>query len=363
MRLALMVSMAAALVPPAIAQTNAAPAVTEPAALGKPAPVLEVQEWLSGEPVTAWERGHVYVVDFWATWCRPCIEAMPHMNALAAEYADRPVTFIGLSSPDSRGNSLERTRQFVTEGAPGARGQSIKMEYPVAWARGRTTLQRYAQTGWDQSIPHVFVINGEGRLAWHGHPAEMDDALGAIVAGRFDIDAHAAEETRRAQLKTRAAPLTREMNEKFRAGDMAGAIDVAGRIVEMDAVLFSNIAAWRYERMIQAGRAKDAANFAAGLIDGAWRDSPSALYGFAYRISGGPDRGDLGMALRAAERANEITAGRRLNVLEVLSKIHAARNDLVRAREALGAAIKVAPESERAALRARLVELGGTPEE
>lgn len=337
--------------------------VAQPAALGEPAPMIEVQEWLTGDPVSAWEPGRVYVVDFWATWCRPCLDAVPHMNELAAEYADRPVTFIGLSSPDSRGNSLERTRQMVEQGVPGRGGASVPMEYSIAWARGRTTWQRYAQSGWDQSIPHVFVIDAEGKLAWHGHPAEMDDALAEVVDGTFDIGSHAQEEARQAELKARVAPMTREMTEKFRAGDVKGAIELAGRITDLDPVLFANIGAWRYERLVQAERDDEAHAFATGLIEGAWKESASALYSFAFRISGGPERGDLDLALRAAERANEITAGRRLSVLEVLASIYSARNDLVKARETIEAAIAVAPESEQAGLRARLIELGGSPRE
>ncbi|MCC6285185.1 MAG: redoxin domain-containing protein [Phycisphaerales bacterium] len=359
MRFKIPVALAAALARLAGAQPTAAQA--QPAALGQPAPMIEVQEWLSGEPVAAWEPGRVYVIDFWATWCRPCLEAVPHMNALAAEYGDRPVTFIGLSSPDSRGNSLERTRQFVQQGVPGRAGQPVLMEYPIAWARGRTTWQRYAQAGWDQSIPHVFVVDGEGRLAWHGHPAEMDDALGEVVAGTFDSAAYAEAEARRAELKARVAPLTREMTAKFRAGDVKGAIDLAGEITELDPVLFANIGAWRYERLVQSGRAEEGGAFVTGLLDGAWKDSASALYLFAFRVSGGPDRGDLGLALRAAERANEVTKGRRLSVLELLATLYAASDDLERARGAVEAALKVAPEGEREALRTRLIELGGTP--
>ena len=51
--------------------------------IGDPAPPLRIREWIKGEPVQGFEKGHVYILEFWATWCRPCIAAMPHLSALA----------------------------------------------------------------------------------------------------------------------------------------------------------------------------------------------------------------------------------------------------------------------------------------
>ena len=51
-----------------------------------PAPALEVDTWLTGSPVAVAEEG-VVVVELWATWCGPCIEAMPHLSTLAEHYS------------------------------------------------------------------------------------------------------------------------------------------------------------------------------------------------------------------------------------------------------------------------------------
>jgi thiol-disulfide isomerase/thioredoxin len=50
--------------------------------VGDPAPPLKVEKFLKGDPVKAFKPGHVYVVEFWATWCRPCVASMPHLTEL-----------------------------------------------------------------------------------------------------------------------------------------------------------------------------------------------------------------------------------------------------------------------------------------
>ena len=51
--------------------------------VGDPAPPLAVGPWIKGEPIPKLEKGRVYVVEFWATWCGPCKANMPHLSRLA----------------------------------------------------------------------------------------------------------------------------------------------------------------------------------------------------------------------------------------------------------------------------------------
>src|SRR5262245_57999250 len=93
---------------------------------GAPAPTLAVEKWVKGAPVQEFAKGKVYVVEFWATWCPPCIASMPHLSELQRTYKDKGVTIIGMTSIDSRGNDLAAVEKMVADKGAG-------MDYTVAW--------------------------------------------------------------------------------------------------------------------------------------------------------------------------------------------------------------------------------------
>ncbi len=58
---------------------------------------LLVSRWIKGQKLDRFEPGKAYVLDFWATWCGPCIESFPHLTRLQKQYADKGLTVIGVS--------------------------------------------------------------------------------------------------------------------------------------------------------------------------------------------------------------------------------------------------------------------------
>ena len=67
-------------------------------------------------------EGHVVLLDFWAVWCRPCIEAFPTLNHLARELADRDVELIGIAV---HSGSPEEVADFL---------KGHELQYPVVVA-------------------------------------------------------------------------------------------------------------------------------------------------------------------------------------------------------------------------------------
>jgi thiol-disulfide isomerase/thioredoxin len=123
--------------------------------LGKPFE-LEFTDAVSGSPISMKKlKGKVVVIDFWATWCGPCVAEMPNMKQLYAKYRNQGVEFVGVSldEPMDQGG-LEKLVAFVQENR-------------IAWP------QYYHGNGWKSafssswginSIPRVFVVDQAGKL-------------------------------------------------------------------------------------------------------------------------------------------------------------------------------------------------------
>ncbi len=120
--------------------------------IGQTPPDLVAEEWINTDgPLTLADlAGDVVVVEFWATWCGPCVANIPHLNELHERYADDGLHILSFTDQSRRGieNFLaERTMHYVV-------------------GTGSELFRTYGVTG----IPHAFVIDRSGTLRWHGHP-------------------------------------------------------------------------------------------------------------------------------------------------------------------------------------------------
>ncbi|MDH7460511.1 TlpA disulfide reductase family protein [Chitinophagaceae bacterium 26-R-25] len=144
--------------------------------VGSPAPQLKVLKWLKGTPTDSFERGKVYVVEFWATWCWPCIESMPHLSNLAKKYND--VTFIGVTAWETSIADSQKAAEFV-------KVSGEMMAYSVAFAdiRGDVPKQWLNASG-TKGIPASFVVDTSGKIGWMGMPySGLEDAIELARSG------------------------------------------------------------------------------------------------------------------------------------------------------------------------------------
>jgi thiol-disulfide isomerase/thioredoxin len=120
---------------------------TESPLVGKPAPDFEL-DLIGGQKFhLAENKGKVIVLDFWATWCGPCIQAMPELDRVIHEFADQGVQLISVNleeSPEKIKRMLER----------------LKLDPTVALDREGIVARRYAAN----AIPQTVIIDRDGKI-------------------------------------------------------------------------------------------------------------------------------------------------------------------------------------------------------
>src|SRR2546422_838439 len=99
---------------------------------GKPMPALDVTGWLNGQVKPEQMKGKVVVLDFYATWCGPCMAAIPHNNELLKKYKDKGLLIVGICTNSRGQEKMEQTVKDKGMQYPNARDPQLKAQ--KAWA-------------------------------------------------------------------------------------------------------------------------------------------------------------------------------------------------------------------------------------
>jgi thiol-disulfide isomerase/thioredoxin len=121
--------------------------------IGTMAPAIQIDEWITSPAPDL--NGRVYVLEFWATWCPPCVQSIPHMIELADKYKNKAVPFIALSVD----RSSEPVKKMVKDKG---------INYYVGMDKGLS--DKYSVRG----VPSAFIIGHSGQIVWQGHPMSPD---------------------------------------------------------------------------------------------------------------------------------------------------------------------------------------------
>jgi thiol-disulfide isomerase/thioredoxin len=144
--------------------------------IGHPAPALEIV-WSSDPAIgsLAALHGNVVVLDFWATWCGPCIASIPNVRELQSRYAGYPVKILGVTSV--QGMHVPKDGQPVeTKGDPQKEFSLMsgyieqqEITWPIVFTEQDVFNPDYGVRG----IPHMAIIDPAGRVRYSGlHPAD-----------------------------------------------------------------------------------------------------------------------------------------------------------------------------------------------
>jgi thiol-disulfide isomerase/thioredoxin len=142
------------------------PAHDDRTSRGDTSTVFEAQA-LDGTPISLTNlRGRVVVLDFWATWCGPCRNMIPHERELVQRMAGKPFTFIGISADEDAAklkafaSKMEMTWPQIHDGPGGPLQQSYSIEY----------------------FPSIFVLDGNGLIRYRDlRGAELDKAIDVLM--------------------------------------------------------------------------------------------------------------------------------------------------------------------------------------
>jgi len=212
--------------------------------IGSKAPSINVEHWVSDghgkfKPVETFEDGKVYVVEFWATWCGPCIASMPHLAQLQEEYADKDVQIISISD-----EKLEVVEAFLTKPLRNASKPAKKKsadedsdqepkEEPETYGKLTSAYSLttdpdgsvkfdYMAAARQNGIPTAFLVGKTGHIEWIGHPMAMDSPLEKVVTDTWDREAFLKQFRKRQERDIVMASLRAKMQK----GDYEGALKI-----------------------------------------------------------------------------------------------------------------------------------------
>jgi thiol-disulfide isomerase/thioredoxin len=341
--------------PAARADDDKSAAVTEAKfGVGLPAPALKVEKFIKGDPVSEFKKGHVYIVEMWATWCGPCVRMFPHLSELQEKHKSE-ITIIGVNVWEDRGEEYSaKTLKKVSDFVDGKN----TMRYTVAYDGGsKNFVKNWAEPAMVQGIPHAFVVNQDGIIAWSGHPGELEDVLPKVLDKTWDIagarKAYDAEMDASRKQMERQRLMAKEMEPLKEQNSQVRTLMKEGKREEALPLLIE-IA----EKAPNAGMG--AANEAASkMVDGPYKDSSQGLNMIAWSIvdpQAPIDNRDADLALRAAKRASELEGDNDPMILDTLARAHFLKGDKAKAVEIQTKAIALAPDELKEEFRKALNE-------
>ena len=136
--------------------------------IGDRPPALDFTAYGSEELINwASLKGRAVVIEFWATWCPPCIKNIPHINKLVKEFGNEPVTFISITY-----ESKEMVEKFL---------RKHPIQTIIGLDNDFTMFKSYKAWG----IPMTVIVNKQGRIVSVLHPDHLNKSvISDVLSGK-----------------------------------------------------------------------------------------------------------------------------------------------------------------------------------
>jgi len=131
--------------------------------VGDAAPAIAVSSWWADKKLDTLQKNRVYLVDFWASWCPPCRESFPDLAKMKAKYGSEGLEVVAISIDDNPDDAAT----FLT-------GQGGKFDFFVGMDKDKASWNTWGHAAGRNSIPTTFLVDASGKIAWVGHPAELE---------------------------------------------------------------------------------------------------------------------------------------------------------------------------------------------
>lgn len=313
--------------------------------VGDPAPKLKQGKYVQGEPVKEFQPGKAYIVEFWATWCGPCRESIPHLNEIWNKYKDKGLIVIGQ-------NCWEHDDTLVE---PFVKKMDDKMTYRVALDNKESSDKGSMADTWmtaanQDGIPTAFLVDTHGKIASIGHPMQLKEkVIEAVLAGKYDTQKAAADyaeqKKNEGKLEKAGVELQTAMQQKKWDDAMTKANEIEKLLPEDER---DNIDLLRFAILLGKKDYTNAYALASKTSE-AHKDNPMLQTQLAWQMASDDsiEQRDLKLASTIADRANDAAKGKDPGPYHVQARILFMQGKKDEAIQSEEKALKVAEPEQK----------------
>jgi thiol-disulfide isomerase/thioredoxin len=188
---------------------------------------LTKSDFVKGEAPKDWKTNEVYIFECWATWCVPCVAAIPHVDALYDKYHAKGLNVIGVNVFE---DGKDKVAKFVAKKGDG-------MSYPVTYTgKGGVFEEEWLKPAGVDSIPHAFVVKN-GKLLFMTHPASLTEKTIETILAGGEAETALVKKLNRAnekQVQEEIKALVGTFSRQAESRDFAAAKATIAKIKELD---------------------------------------------------------------------------------------------------------------------------------